>query len=129
MRHTNLIPISAKLVLILDSILLNRLTYCQQVWHYCKASDLQKIDRLQERGLGVVYKDQQAISLRFSNRNKPIHLFSFQCFFRLISRRGDNHNEYFEGYQVFYTLEIPRIGRKALCGVFIKPQSALWGFL
>ena len=59
MRHTNLIPISAKLVLILDSILLNRLTYCQQVWHYCKASDSRKIERLQERGLGVVYKDQQ----------------------------------------------------------------------
>ena len=69
MRHTNLIPISAKLV-ILDSSLLNRLTYCQQVWHYCKASDSRKIERLQERGLGVVYKDQQAISLRFSNRNK-----------------------------------------------------------
>ena len=43
MRHTNLIPISAKLVLILDSILLNRLTYCQQVWHYCKASDSRKM--------------------------------------------------------------------------------------
>ena len=68
MRHTNLIPISAKLVLILDSILLNPV--CQQVWHYCKASDSRKIERLQERGLGVVYKDQQAISLRFSNRNK-----------------------------------------------------------
>ena len=70
MRHTNLISISAKLVLILDSILPNRLTYCQQVWHYCKDSDSRKIERLQERGLGVVYKDQQAISLRFSNRNK-----------------------------------------------------------
>ena len=62
--------ISAKLVLILDSVLLNLLTYCQQVWHYFKASDSRKIESLQERGLGVMYKDQQAISLRFSNRNK-----------------------------------------------------------
>ena len=51
----NLIPISAKLVAILPY-----LTYCQLVWHFCKASDSRKIERLQERGLRAVYKDHHA---------------------------------------------------------------------
>ena len=50
MRLRNLIPISAKLVLFKTAIL-PYLTYCQFVWHFCKASDSPKIERLQERGL------------------------------------------------------------------------------
>ena len=42
MRLRNLIPCSAK------SSILPYLTYCQLVWHFCKASDCRKIERLQE---------------------------------------------------------------------------------
>ena len=59
MRLRNLIPTSAKLVLFKTAIL-PYLKYCQLVWHFCKASDSRKIERLQERGLRAVYKDHYA---------------------------------------------------------------------
>ena len=36
------------------------LTYCQLVWHFCRASDSRKIERLQKRGLRAVYNDHYA---------------------------------------------------------------------
>ena len=59
MRLRNLIPTSAKLVLFKTAIL-PYLTYWQLVWHFCRASDSRKIERLQERGLRAVYKDHYA---------------------------------------------------------------------
>ena len=59
MRLRNLIFTSSKLVLFKTAIL-PYLTYCQLVWHFCKASDSRKIERLQERGLRAVYKDHHA---------------------------------------------------------------------
>jgi len=56
MRLRNLIPTSAELLLFKTAIL-PYLAYCQLVWHFCRASDLRKIERLQERGLRAVYKD------------------------------------------------------------------------
>ena len=44
MRLRNLIPTNAKLVLFKTAIL-PHLTYCQLVWHFCKASDWRKIER------------------------------------------------------------------------------------
>ena len=46
-RLRNLIPENAKLVLFKTAIL-PYLTYCHLVWHFCKASDSRKIERLQE---------------------------------------------------------------------------------
>ena len=59
MRLKNLIPTSAKLVLFKTAIL-PYLMYCQLVWHFCRASDSRKPERLQERGLRAVYKDHYA---------------------------------------------------------------------
>ena len=59
MRLRNPIPTNAKLLLFKTAIL-PYLTYCQLVWHFCRASDSRKIERLQERGLRAVYKDHYA---------------------------------------------------------------------
>ena len=59
MRLTNLIPTIAKLVLFKTAIL-PYLTYSQLVWHFCRASDSLKVERLQERALKAVYKDHYA---------------------------------------------------------------------
>ena len=59
MRLRNLIPTSAKLVLFKTAIL-PYLSYYQLVWHFCRASDSRKIERLQERGLRAAYKDHYA---------------------------------------------------------------------
>ena len=56
MRLRNLIPCSAKLMIYKTSILPFRLTYCHVVWHFCKASDSRKVERIQERALRAVYK-------------------------------------------------------------------------
>ena len=59
MRLLNLIPRKSKLVLF-KSAILPFLTYCHLVWHFCKASDTRTLERLQERGLRTVFKDNNS---------------------------------------------------------------------
>ena len=59
MRLKNLIPTEAKLQLYKAAIL-PHLTYCHLTWHFCKASDRRKLERVQERGLRTVFKDKQS---------------------------------------------------------------------
>ena len=59
MRLSNLIPTKAKLQLYKSSVL-PYLTYCHLAWHFCRASDARKLERLQERGLRAVYRDKHA---------------------------------------------------------------------
>ena len=54
-----MIPREAKLQLYKPAILPN-LTYCHIVWHFCKASDARKLERVQERALRAVYNDRNA---------------------------------------------------------------------
>ena len=49
MRLRNLIPTEAKLHLFKAAIL-PHLTYCHLVWHFCRASDTRRLERVQERG-------------------------------------------------------------------------------
>ena len=56
MRLRNLVPCSA----IHKSSILPYLSYCQLVWHFCKASESRKIERLQERALRAVYRTKSA---------------------------------------------------------------------
>ena len=51
----------SKLILF-KSATLPFLTYCHLVWHFCKASDTRKLERLQERGLRAVFKDNNSSS-------------------------------------------------------------------
>jgi len=55
----NLIPTEAKLHLFKEAIL-PHLTYCHLVWHFCRASDARRLERVQERGLRAVFKDKQS---------------------------------------------------------------------
>ena len=41
---------------IYKSSILPLLTYCHAVWHFCKASDTRKIERVQERALRAIYR-------------------------------------------------------------------------
>ena len=56
LRLRNLIPTSAKLHIVKFAII-PHLTYCQTVWHFCRASDTRKLERIQERALRSVYCD------------------------------------------------------------------------
>ena len=67
MRLRNLIPTTAKLVL-LKSAILPYLTYCHLVWHFCRASDTRRLERIQERGLRAVYKDTKSSYHQLLNR-------------------------------------------------------------
>ena len=67
MRLRNLIPTTAKLVL-LKSAILPYLTYCLLVWHFCRASDTRRLERIQERGLRDVYKDTKSSYHQLLNR-------------------------------------------------------------
>ena len=54
MRLRNLIPTTAK-IRVYKAFIMPQLVYCQTVWHFCKASDTRKIERLQERALRAIY--------------------------------------------------------------------------
>ena len=56
MRLRNLIPTLAKLHIAKFAII-PHLTYCQTVWHFCRASDTRKLERIQQRGLRSVCWD------------------------------------------------------------------------
>ena len=58
-RLRKMIPTEAKLQLYKAAILPN-LTYFHTVWHFCKASDTRKLERVQERALRTVYNSKMA---------------------------------------------------------------------
>ena len=54
-----MIPEKAKLILYKSVIILANLIYCHTVWHFCKASDARKLERIQERAnykLSIIIK-------------------------------------------------------------------------
>ena len=59
-RLKNLIPMNAKLR-IYKTAVLPHLTYCSLVWHFCRASDRNKLERINERGLRIVFKDRVSL--------------------------------------------------------------------
>ena len=56
-RLKNLVPVPAKLTLF-KSAILPHLTYCQKVWHFARALDKRKLERIQERALRIIYLDK-----------------------------------------------------------------------
>ena len=56
-QETLSVPTEAKLLLYKASIM-PYLTYYHLILHFCKASDARKVERVQERALGIVYKSQ-----------------------------------------------------------------------
>ena len=59
MRLRNLLPTGTKLQLFKAAIL-PYLTYCHLLWHFCRASDSRKLERVQERALRAIYCDRSS---------------------------------------------------------------------
>ena len=55
-RLRKLIPVEAKLA-IYKSAILPYFSSCSLVWHFCKASDRRKLERINERGLRTVFEN------------------------------------------------------------------------
>jgi len=66
-RLRNLLPTKAKLR-IYKTFILSQLTYCHVVWHFCKASDNRKVDRLQEKALRAIYLDKSSTYIKLLKR-------------------------------------------------------------
>lgn len=56
-RLRKVIPTHAKLQLYKAAIL-PHLTYCSIIWHFCRASDKRKVERLRERARRVVFNNE-----------------------------------------------------------------------
>lgn len=56
-RLKNLIPMNAKLW-IYKTAVLPHLTYCSLMWHFCRASERNKLERINERGLCTIFNDR-----------------------------------------------------------------------
>ena len=59
MRLRNSVPTTAKLQLFKAAVL-PYLTYCHLTWHFCRASDKRKLERVQERGLRAMFKESKS---------------------------------------------------------------------
>ena len=59
MRLRNMLTLSAKLKIFI-SFIMPQITYCHTVWHFCRASDSRKMERVQERALRAVYCDTKS---------------------------------------------------------------------
>ena len=46
------------------------LTYCHLIWHFCKASDTRKVERIQERALRIVYNSHSETYMNLLDRAK-----------------------------------------------------------
>ena len=68
-RLRNLITTETKLVLCKTAIM-PYLTYCHLVWHFYKASDTRKIERIQERALRIVYNSHSETYMNLLDRAK-----------------------------------------------------------
>jgi len=80
MRPRNLIAIKAKLQLYKTAVLPYP-RHWQLVWHFCRASDLRKFERLQARGLRAVtvYNEKQASYSQIMERTKLPTLITDVC--------------------------------------------------
>ena len=74
-RLRNLIPTTAKLT-IYKTAVMPHFTYCSLVWHFCKASDRRKLERINERGLRKVYNDWSASYDDLLSRAKMTTLYN-----------------------------------------------------
>ena len=68
-RLRNLITTEAKLLLYKTAIM-PYLTYCHLTWHFCKASDTRKVERIQERTLRIVYNSHSETYMNLLDRAK-----------------------------------------------------------
>ena len=96
MRLKNQIPTEAKLQLYKAAIL-PHLTYCHLTWHFCKASNRRKLERIQERGLRAVFKDKLSsyekllakadIPSLYNRRLQDIAAFMYKIKHKLLPQR------------------------------------------
>ena len=96
MRLKNLIPTEAKLQLYKAAIY-PHLTYCHLTWHFCKASNRRKLERIQERGLRAVFKDKLSsyekllakadIPSFYNRRLQDIAVFMYKIKHKLMPQR------------------------------------------
>ena len=75
-RLTNLILTNAKLWIYIK--LQFYLTCCSLVWHFCRASDRNKLERINERGLRTVFKDWV-----FPSSNQSMNKLYFAVIYRV----------------------------------------------
>ena len=68
-RLRNLITTETKLLLYKTAIM-PYLTYCHLTWHFCKASDTRKVERIQERALRIVYNSHSETYMNLLDRAK-----------------------------------------------------------
>ena len=68
-------PYGSKIAFIHKSSILPYLTYCHLIWHFFKASDARKVERVQERTLRIVYNTH---SVEYSNLLNRASLPSLQ---------------------------------------------------
>ena len=109
MRLGNLILEKVKLQLY-RTVILPHLTYCSVVWHFIKASDTRKLERIQERALRAIYRDKVSsyeellatagLPTLFNRRLQDIAILMFkvknnlcpQYIVDLFERQQSNHN-------------------------------------
>ena len=72
-RISNYIPVDARMA-IYRSFVLSNLVYCRTVWHFCSKGDSKKLEKLQERGLRIVFGDYSSDYCTLLEKSKCMSL-------------------------------------------------------
>ena len=75
---------------VFNSFIMSNFSYCPLVWHICSVKNTKKVEKIQERGLRIVWNDYQSdyktlleISgreLMYISRLKKLACFVYKCF-------------------------------------------------
>jgi hypothetical protein len=74
-RLKRLIPFESKIRLY-NSFILSYLNYCSTVWHFCRKSDSNKLEKLNERALRTVFQDRSSNYETLLNQAKKTTLYN-----------------------------------------------------
>ena len=54
---------------------MSSLNYCNTIWHFRNASDIFKIEKLQERALRIIFNDQESSYDTLLQRSRPLPFY------------------------------------------------------
>ena len=73
-----------------ESFFTSQFSYCPFIWMYCNRTNNEKINRLYERCLRIIYQDKQSFEEREEDHSLTIHQRNLQYFLTEIQKKRNS---------------------------------------
>ena len=98
--------------ILLNSFVYSNFNYCPLVWHFCSAKSVKKIEKMQERALGILYTDFSSDFESILNKSgkstmkvKPLRTLALEVFKTLTDMNPEYMKEIF--HKIAFTTHRP----------------------